>query len=122
MRLILGGDLLADVGSTTGGVALGIAAFGFLGVTVAPVVLALINRGGKSKAVAPEVAVPRTEYDNLLDQLARLDDENDRLARESTRLSGELKDEQLARLRCEIERDNALRDLDDLRRRKRSPR
>lgn len=103
-------------------VALIVAIFGFLGVTVAPIALALINRGGKSKEVSPEVAVPRTEYDNLLEQLARLDDENDRLARENTRVHSELKDETNARLRCEIERDNAVRDLEDLRRRKRTAR
>lgn len=80
-----------------------VAFLGFLGVTVAPIALALINRGGKSKEVAPEVAVPRPEYDGLLEQLTRLDDENDRLARENTRLVAELRDETMARMRAELE-------------------
>lgn len=86
-----------------------VAIFGFLGVTVAPIALALINRGGKSKEVAPEVAVPRTEYDNLLDQLTRLDDENDRLARENARLTDELREETTARLKAELRLEEARR-------------
>lgn len=113
---------MPDASSGGPTVALIVASFGFLGVTVAPIALALINRGSKSKEVSPEVAVPRVEYDNLLEQLARLDDENDRLARENTRVYGELRDETNARLRCEIERDAAVRDLEDLRRRKRTAR
>lgn len=113
---------MADGSAVSGSAALVVAGFGFLGVTVAPIALALINRGGKSKEVAPEVAVPRTEYDGLLEQLTRLDDENDRLARENSRLASELKDAQLGKLRCEIERDAALRDLEDIRRRKRTAR
>ncbi len=99
-------------------VALIIAIFGFLGVTVAPIALALINRGSKSKELAPEVAVPRIEYDNLLEQLSRLDEENDRLARENSRLTSELKDEELAHLKSQIERDEAIRVEKALRRRR----
>lgn len=98
----------ADV-SGGAGAALVVAVFGFLGVTVAPIALALINRGGKSKDVSPEVAVPRPEYDGLLEQLSRLDDENDRLARENTRLTTELREEQVARMRAEVQLSEARR-------------
>lgn len=81
-----------------------LAALGFLGVTVAPIAIALINRGGKSKSLElpPEVAMPRTEYDELVERLADLDTVNARLARENDRLEHELKDEQVRRLKAEL--------------------
>lgn len=67
-----------------------IAVMGFLGLTVAPIAVALINKGGKSQPAVveldPDKVMPRKEYDGLLEQMARLDDECDRLARENTRL------------------------------------
>lgn len=59
-----------------------------LGVTVAPIAVALINRGGKATATDPtsDEAISRRDYDQLLEQLARLDDECDRLTRENNRL------------------------------------
>lgn len=58
-----------------------------LGLTIAPIAVALINRGGRSRPLNPEllppdVVMPRRQYDELLDQFARADDENDRLNRE----------------------------------------
>lgn len=102
---------LAEAAAEAGGFSgiLIVAIFGFLGVTVAPIALALINRGGKSKDIAPEVAVPRNEYDNLLEQLTRLDDENDRLGRENARLTEELRDETTARLRAELRLEERMR-------------
>jgi hypothetical protein len=107
---------VADAPSVTGSAALIIAGFGFLGVTVAPIALALINRGGKSKEVSPEVAVPRTEYDNLLEQLTRLDDENDRLGRENARQVVVLHEREVDLIRCGAEMDLVTREKTDLQR------
>lgn len=66
-----------------------LAIIGALGLIVGPVAVALINRGGKSSvppAVGPDRMMPRSEYDGLLDQMTRLDDECDRLVRENARL------------------------------------
>ena len=67
-----------------------------LGVTAAPIAVALINRGGKARRpdqadlhVVPTVS--RAEFDALLEQLVRLDDECDRLSRENQRLREELR-------------------------------
>lgn len=67
-------------------------------LVLGPVLVALINRSGPRSRSAleqldPDKVMPRAEYDALVDQLARLDDENDRLARENTRL----REEQIAR-------------------------
>lgn len=58
-----------------------VAFLGLLGVTVPPIVVALINRGGKAQApsytlaeLPPDVVVPRTEYDRLTDTVADMDD------------------------------------------------
>lgn len=70
--------------------------------TVGPVLVAFINRGSRGRADATDDAgqrVTRREYDGLLDQLARLDDENDRLERARDRAERLLTQERLDRAR-----------------------
>jgi len=84
-----------------------VAFLGMLGLVLGPVLVALINRGGKAKALdlPPDKVMPRAEYDGLLEQMARLDDENDRLARENGRLRDELSAEVIARALSESKRE-----------------
>lgn len=69
-----------------------VALISMLGVTIAPIVVAMINKGTKAAPPAtppppdPQHAIKRSEYDHLLEQIARLDDECDRLTRENNRL------------------------------------
>lgn len=76
-------------------VTLGLGLMTLLGLTVAPIAVAWINRGGKSKTVdlnnlPADVVMPRRQYDELLDQFARADDANERIGKESTRLREQL--------------------------------
>lgn len=80
-----------------------VAAIGSFGLIAGPVLVALINRAPKAQAVTvaldPDKVMPRAEYDGLLEQLARLDDENDRLSRENARLRDQLEVERLEHAR-----------------------
>lgn len=66
-------------------IALIVALSGLLATVLVPIVLALINRGGKAQPVAldPTVVIPRAEYDRLVDRLADVDDELHRSHREA---------------------------------------
>lgn len=69
---------MADGAALEPATTLAVAFLGLLGVTVPPIVLALLNRGGK--ATTPNVRV---------DVVSDLDDLNDRLTAENKRLTAE---------------------------------
>lgn len=72
--------------------ALLLAVTGLLATVVVPIVLALINRGGKAQPVVADQSlfVPRAEYDRLLGVTEDQDDELHAAASESARLRAEV--------------------------------
>lgn len=90
------------------GTTLLLAVTAFVSAVIVPVVVAFIGRTSKHTSTAdPAALMPRAEFDGLLDQIAQLNDTNDRVGRENQELHRENTHlvRENARLQYELQRE-----------------